>query len=243
MSISAQARTALFLVGAGGLLFGSAGTFSIPAFWLYLATLTAVFIISLVMLDPELLHERMLPGGRALPFGVMLATLVFSLHWVVAGLDRGRFHLSDTVPLPLQAVGFLVFAAGQVLAFWAMRVNRFFSSIVRIQSDRGQYVVTAGPYTFVRHPGYAGGHPGHSGERHRTRLMACGRFCACHQCPIHLAPIIHRRSGASGAVSRLPRLCAAGALAPAAADLVNGGGQIGVPGALLMSDSHTRHYG
>ena len=157
MSISAQARTALFLVGAGVLLFGSAGTFLIPAFWLYLAILTAVFIVSFVMLDPELLHERMRPGGNPLPFGVMLATLVFSLHWVVAGFDRGRFHLSDTVPLPLQAVGFFVFAAGQVLAFWAMRVNRFFSSIVRIQSDRGQYVVTAGPYAFVRHPGYAAG--------------------------------------------------------------------------------------
>ena len=157
MSISAQARTALFLVGAGVLLFGSAGTFLIPAFWLYLAVLTAVFIVSFVMLDPELLHERMRPGDNPLPFGVMLATLVFSLHWVVAGLDRGRFHLSDTVPLPLQAVGFFVFAAGQVLAFWAMRVNRFFSSIVRIQSDRGQYVVTAGPYAFVRHPGYAAG--------------------------------------------------------------------------------------
>jgi protein-S-isoprenylcysteine O-methyltransferase Ste14 len=38
-----------------------------------------------------------------------------------------------------------------------MRVNRFFSSIVRIQSDRGQHVVTAGPYAFVRHPGYAAG--------------------------------------------------------------------------------------
>ena len=141
MSISAQTRTALFLVGAGVLLFGSAGTFLIPAFWLYLAVLTAVFIVSFVMLDPELLHERIRPGGNPLPFGVMLATLVFSLHWVVAGLDRGRFHLSDTVPLPLQAVGFFVFAAGQVLAFWAMRVNRFFSSIVRIQSDRGQYAL------------------------------------------------------------------------------------------------------
>jgi len=189
MSISAQARTALFLVGAGVLLFGSAGTFLIPAFWLYLAILTAVFIVSFVMLDPELLHERMRPGGNPLPFGVMLATLVFSLHWVVAGFDRGRFHLSDTVPLPLQAVGFFVFAAGQVLAFWAMRVNRFFSSIVRIQSDRGQYVVTAGPYAFVRHPGLCGGHPSHSGERHRARLMVCGGFCARRKRPVHLAPI------------------------------------------------------
>jgi protein-S-isoprenylcysteine O-methyltransferase Ste14 len=38
-----------------------------------------------------------------------------------------------------------------------MLVNRFFSSVVRIQSDRGQHVVTAGPYAFVRHPGYSAG--------------------------------------------------------------------------------------
>jgi protein-S-isoprenylcysteine O-methyltransferase Ste14 len=157
MPISAHVRTALFLIGAGVLLFASAGTFSIPAFWLYLGILAVVFIVSFMVLDPELLHERMRPGGNPLPLGVMLATVVFSLHWVVAGLDCGRLHLSDTVPLALQAVGFFVFAAAQVLAFWAMRVNRFFSSIIRIQSDRGQYVVMVGPYAFVRHPGYAAG--------------------------------------------------------------------------------------
>jgi protein-S-isoprenylcysteine O-methyltransferase Ste14 len=39
---------------------------------------------------------------------------------------------------------------------WAMFTNNFFSSKVRIQSDRGQYVVQQGPYKFVRHPGYLG---------------------------------------------------------------------------------------
>jgi protein-S-isoprenylcysteine O-methyltransferase Ste14 len=38
-----------------------------------------------------------------------------------------------------------------------MRVNRFFSSVIRIQTDRGQHVVNAGPYAFVRHPGYTAG--------------------------------------------------------------------------------------
>jgi protein-S-isoprenylcysteine O-methyltransferase Ste14 len=37
-----------------------------------------------------------------------------------------------------------------------MSVNRFFEPTVRVQSDRGQYPVTGGPYHFVRHPGYAG---------------------------------------------------------------------------------------
>ncbi|HUV75978.1 MAG TPA: isoprenylcysteine carboxylmethyltransferase family protein [Dehalococcoidales bacterium] len=38
-----------------------------------------------------------------------------------------------------------------------MWVNRFFSSVVRIQKDRGQEVVQNGPYHSVRHPGYVGG--------------------------------------------------------------------------------------
>jgi protein-S-isoprenylcysteine O-methyltransferase Ste14 len=46
-------------------------------------------------------------------------------------------------------------AAGNALAHWAMAVNRF-SSVVRIQGDRGQRVVSDGPYRLVRHPGYAG---------------------------------------------------------------------------------------
>jgi Putative protein-S-isoprenylcysteine methyltransferase len=47
-------------------------------------------------------------------------------------------------------------AAGLTMFFRAMRENRFFSAVVRIQSDRGHRVVDTGPYSIVRHPGYAG---------------------------------------------------------------------------------------
>jgi protein-S-isoprenylcysteine O-methyltransferase Ste14 len=59
--------------------------------------------------------------------------------------------------------GSLAFTAGLAAAVlaaaliaWAMRSNRFFSSVVRIQKDRGHAVVEGGPYRFIRHPGYAG---------------------------------------------------------------------------------------
>src|SRR5262249_17109011 len=48
-------------------------------------------------------------------------------------------------------------AAGYALGLWPMHVNPFFSSVIRIQTDRGQHVVTTGPYAFVRHPGYIAG--------------------------------------------------------------------------------------
>jgi protein-S-isoprenylcysteine O-methyltransferase Ste14 len=47
-------------------------------------------------------------------------------------------------------------ALGSALANWGMKANRFFSSYVRIQTDRGHQVVEGSPYACLRHPGYAG---------------------------------------------------------------------------------------
>ena len=124
---------------------------------MYLSILAAIILASLLVLDPGLLRERMRPGGKRPPLGLHLFTIVLFLHWIVAGLDRGRFHWSDSVPLWIQALGLIAVAGGYALCFWAMAVNRFFSSVVRIQAERGQYVVTTGPYAYVRHPGYLGG--------------------------------------------------------------------------------------
>jgi protein-S-isoprenylcysteine O-methyltransferase Ste14 len=50
-----------------------------------------------------------------------------------------------------------VFALALILGIWAMLVNSFFDSHVRIQTERGHHVVTTGPYAIVRHPGYVSG--------------------------------------------------------------------------------------
>jgi hypothetical protein len=60
------------------------------------------------------------------------------MHWIIAGLDRGRFHWSDDVPGWPQGVCLFTVGSGYALALWAMRVNRFFSSVIHIQTDRGQ---------------------------------------------------------------------------------------------------------
>jgi protein-S-isoprenylcysteine O-methyltransferase Ste14 len=81
-------------------------------------------------------------GGFALP--------------LVCGLDE-RFawslHYTDSVKL----VALAAFIWGLVFSSWALVVNPFFSGTVRIQTDRGHRLVTAGPYQVVRHPGYGGG--------------------------------------------------------------------------------------
>jgi protein-S-isoprenylcysteine O-methyltransferase Ste14 len=143
------AQTLGFILLVAVVLFGAAGQILIPLFWAYLGVLAAVSVAGL-LIDEDLARERMRPGG-----------LIFMLcvaHWTIAGLNC-RFHWSDTVPPSLRIAALAVFAAGLALFIWAMHVNRFSSSVVRIQQERGHQVVTAGPYRWVRHPGYAGAIP------------------------------------------------------------------------------------
>jgi len=74
---------------------------------------------------------------------------------IVAGLDH-RFGWSPEFPLWLILSGIFLIALGYALGVWAIVENRFFSSVVRIQTDRGHGVCDSGPYRIVRHPGYAG---------------------------------------------------------------------------------------
>jgi protein-S-isoprenylcysteine O-methyltransferase Ste14 len=157
MPVSAYVQSAVFFFLAAVALFASAGTFAIAVFWIYLAILAAIFAASFLLVDPGLARERMRPGGKKPPLALWLFSGVLVLHWIIAGLDRGRLHWSDTVPLWLQVLGLTALAGSYAFAIWAMHVNRFFSSVIRIQSDRGQYVVTTGPYAVIRHPGYTAG--------------------------------------------------------------------------------------
>lgn len=77
---------------------------------------------------------------------------------IVAGLDH-RYGWSPEFPIWLIILGFILISLGYAFATWALAENRFFSSVVRIQTDRGHVVCDSGPYRIVRHPGYAGNIP------------------------------------------------------------------------------------
>jgi len=91
--------------------------------------------------------DRLLAPLMALSLGLPL--------FVVAGLDH-RFGWSPDFPSWLNILGLGLAAAGYGFAGWALLENRFFSSVVRIQLERGHVVCDTGPYTIVRHPGYSG---------------------------------------------------------------------------------------
>lgn len=75
--------------------------------------------------------------------------------YIVAGLDH-HYGWSPQFPTWLNIVGLALVVMGYMFSTWAMLENRFFSGLVRIQSDRGHTVCDSGPYRLVRHPGYAG---------------------------------------------------------------------------------------
>src|SRR5207249_3290303 len=80
---------------------------------------------------------------------------VFFLAWlIVMPLDAVRFHWSH-VPGWLQVVGAILLLCSFYLFFLTFRENAYLSPAVRVQTERGQTVISTGPYQYVRHPMYA----------------------------------------------------------------------------------------
>jgi protein-S-isoprenylcysteine O-methyltransferase Ste14 len=138
------------------LLFVSAGRIDLPWFWAMLATHALMVFAMMCLIPPDLRQERMRPGpGEQDRHLRLLLIPPCLLHLVVAGLDV-RFGWSPEPDPLVRSIGLGGIVAALALAAWAMHANRFFSSAVRLQSDRGHRVVTTGPYRYVRHPGYTG---------------------------------------------------------------------------------------
>jgi protein-S-isoprenylcysteine O-methyltransferase Ste14 len=144
------------------LLFLSGGRLNYWQAWVYIV-INVLFIglTNWFLRDnPSLRRERMFPGRGVKPWDRIYWAVSAPLYFtslVLAGLDAGRNHWTHRLH-PLLYVGVIVaYCLGQSLTLWAKRVNNFFSSVVRIQAERGHAVCCEGPYRFVRHPGYLGG--------------------------------------------------------------------------------------
>ena len=147
-----------FLVLAA-ILFISSGRLDWVWAWVYLGVGVTILAINVLVMPPEVIAER----GRTDKEGIkswdrVLTTLSILPTLgtpIMAGLDV-RFGWSPQLALAIQIVALVVWALAQGLFTWAMVSNRFFSTSVRIQADRGHTVASGGPYRYVRHPGYVG---------------------------------------------------------------------------------------
>ena len=143
-----------------GLLFLVAGRWDYWQAWVYFTVNMVIMILmgTLLTKNAELVEERLNPkegmmGWDKFYFGV--TTPLYVLALIVAGLDA-RFGWSN-IPLGLYWASVAIYLLGQAIFLWARYTNNYFSSVVRIQTDRGHTVCKAGPYKYVRHPGYVGG--------------------------------------------------------------------------------------
>jgi len=137
------------------ILFIAAGSTQIPALRDYVATLSALLLFIMLAIDPMLARERARPAGADIdPHSRIASGFFFLVTIVFAAMDVGRLHQSDGVPRSWHLPAMMVFTAALILQAVAMLVNPFFSSALRIQTERGHSVITRGPYRIVRHPGY-----------------------------------------------------------------------------------------
>ena len=132
--------------------------------WIYAIISILGFVISRVLAskrNPDLIaerarimqHEDIKSWDKLLaPFLGLGGVLVM----VIVGLDA-LLDWSPPYSLPVKILSLIAILAGYTLGSYALIENRFFSGVVRLQTERGHQVVSSGPYRWIRHPGYAGG--------------------------------------------------------------------------------------
>jgi protein-S-isoprenylcysteine O-methyltransferase Ste14 len=143
------------------IIFISAGRLDYWQGWVYVVVGLLMFILShsVFRIDEELMVERSKPGENTKNWDKKILGLLFLSSvgmFVVAGLDSGRFNWSPPIDLSLNIVGIILTVAGQLIFIIAQKQNRFFSSTVRIQTERNHAVCDTGLYKVVRHPAYLG---------------------------------------------------------------------------------------
>ena len=140
--------------------FLAAGRLDIPRAWIFLGMdYMGLIMVSVVFwkLTPELANHRASIKEGTKPWDKVFLTFYFTIsliaYPIIAGLDVGRYHWSE-LHINYAIAGVILFALCVAFGSWAIVVNQFFETTVRIQTDRGHKVITDGPYRFVRHPGY-----------------------------------------------------------------------------------------
>jgi protein-S-isoprenylcysteine O-methyltransferase Ste14 len=141
----------------GSIFFLSAGTFDYWEAWLYCAIIMVpmLFVVSyLLKKDPALLERRMRlkEKGSKQKKIVGVSALVFFIGFLLPGLDHrfGWSHMPAEVAIAADVLVFL----GYVFTSLVLRENSYASRVIEV--EKGQKVISTGPYALVRHPMYLG---------------------------------------------------------------------------------------
>lgn len=141
----------------GLFFFLPAGTLRYWQAWMYTAILLVPMSLVVILFfkkDPEALERRMRTREKekAQKRIVSLGTLPFVIGMLLPGFDR-RWGWSS-VPTWLVIIADVMVVLGYLVFVRVMMENRYLSRVVEV--DRGQRIITTGPYAVVRHPMYSG---------------------------------------------------------------------------------------
>jgi protein-S-isoprenylcysteine O-methyltransferase Ste14 len=141
------------------ILFISAGRVDYWQGWLYvsISIISTIFNSLVLYKDKELAEERSKykSGTKSwdkLILGLLSLNLI--IIYIVAGLDSGRYYWSPQLHWSIYMLGIVLILGAEVIFLTAQIQNKFFSSAMRIQTDRGQTVCETGLYKVIRHPAY-----------------------------------------------------------------------------------------
>jgi len=141
----------------GLILFLPAGTLYYWQAWLYCSVLLipASFVVYYFLKkDPEFLERRMRMREKEDKQKTIqiIGIIIFFLGFLISGLDH-RYHWSN-VPVYLVIAANAIVLSGYIFVFFVFRENSYASRIIQV--EKGQKVITTGPYAIVRHPMYLG---------------------------------------------------------------------------------------
>ena len=154
-------RLFLVLVILSLLLFLPAGRLDWVSAWVLIIAFCLFLLLYALWVrvnDPDQLQERSQVAENVKPWDkriLAVYTALLPTVFIIAGLDAGRFRWS-AVPAVVQGIAWMGLVSAAALIFWTTISNTFLSRQARIQEERGQKVVSTGPYRVVRHPMYLG---------------------------------------------------------------------------------------
>lgn len=137
------------------ILFICAGRIDYYQGWIFLSInfISTLMNYFTIRKNSDLINERSNIGEGVKSWDKLLlglSAMIYLIIIVISGLDSGRFNWI------ISFTGVLIMIIGQIIFLTARSQNNFFSSVVRIQKDRGHVVCNTGLYKIVRHPGYLG---------------------------------------------------------------------------------------
>lgn len=127
--------------------------------WVFIVFLLVIYGIAILVMrrvNPMIFRARSRFQAGTKRWDLILVSLIclgMIAEIPLGTLDAGRMKWS-VMPTSVVILGYILLAVGIALGTWAQTVNRFFEPGVRLQRERGQHVISNGPYAYVRHPGY-----------------------------------------------------------------------------------------